>query len=109
MVDLTAFAARKEDILLSSRRRAARVSGVHPRLQEVLTYSTTVGSAGDGIVFELEIHVKDVGIQLDLAVEAIADAYPVRCWFRHVLFSPARSSRKVHCVGVSGVTIAWRW
>lgn len=96
MVDLTAFAPRIEDILLSSRLSAVpKVSRIHPSRFGVLTYSTTIGSAGDIVVFELEVHVEDVRIQLDLAIEAVADPHPVRCWLRHPV-DPALSSRIAH-------------
>lgn len=42
----------------------------------MLTYSTTEGSAGDGEVLELEVGIKDVAVQLSLAIESVANALP---------------------------------
>lgn len=42
----------------------------------MLTYSTTEGSAGDGEVLELEVGIKDVAVQLSLAIEPVANALP---------------------------------
>lgn len=42
----------------------------------MLTYSTTEGSAGDGEVLKLEVGIKDVAVQLSLAIEPVANALP---------------------------------
>lgn len=34
-------------------------------------------------MFEVEINIEDIGIQLDLPVVAIADAFPIRCRLGH--------------------------
>ena len=47
----------------------------------VPTYSTTVWSSSDDVVLKLEIRVEDGGVELRLAVEAVADALPVGCCF----------------------------
>jgi len=49
----------------------------------VPTYSTTVGSASDDVVLKFEVRVEDGGVELRLAVEAVADALPVGCGFGH--------------------------
>jgi len=52
-------------------------------LKGALTYSTTVWSSNDDVVFKLEILVKHVGVKLNFAVEAIADSVPIGSRFRH--------------------------
>lgn len=52
--------------------------------REVHTHSTTVGSAGDLVVLKLEVGIEDRGIELSLAVEAVADQLPVMCWSFHL-------------------------
>jgi len=49
----------------------------------VPTYSTTVWSTSDDVVLELEIRVEDGGVDLDSAVEAIANTLPVSGRLRH--------------------------
>ena len=52
-------------------------------LRGALTYSTTVWSSNNDVVFKLKVLVKYVGVQLDFAVEAIADSIPIGGRFRH--------------------------
>lgn len=48
------------------------------------TYSTTVRSASDGVVLQLEVQVEDRVVQLDAAVEFVTDFDPVGGRLRHV-------------------------
>ena len=66
--------------MLSSRRKAAHISLIRMYSLHALTYSTTVRSAGHGVVLKLELDIEDIGIELDFAVEFVADAPPVRSW-----------------------------
>lgn len=56
--------------------RSGQVGSAQRSHEWVLTYSTTEGSAGDGEVLELEIGIKDVAVQLSLAIEPVANALP---------------------------------
>lgn len=49
----------------------------------VLTYSTTVGSASDGVVLKLEVRIEDGVVQLDATVELVTNLLPVGGRLRH--------------------------
>ena len=53
----------------------------HVRIGDAPTYSTTEGSAGYLVVLKFEVLVEDGCIELDFAVEAVANALPVRSGF----------------------------
>ena len=44
-----------------------------------LTNSAAVGGAGDQKVVEIEVLVKDLRVELRLAVEALAELFPACC------------------------------
>lgn len=46
-------------------------------MEEVPTYSATVWSSADDVVIKLEIRVEDLSVELDSAVELVADFHPV--------------------------------
>lgn len=73
------------------------------------TYRTTVRSAGNGVVFQFQLWVKDRCVELDASVEAVADLIPVRRGFRHCCQRSGQQQRIVgkdwRCVG-SGVVVA---
>lgn len=83
IVGLAECGPRKVEALVVSRRRAVggqvrsgQVGSAQRSHEWVLTYSTTEGSAGDGEVLELEVGIKDVAVQLSLAIEPVANALP---------------------------------
>lgn len=43
----------------------------------MLTYRTTVGSAGDGVVLKLQVWVEDIRVEGDAPEEAVANLLPV--------------------------------
>lgn len=53
------------------------------------TYSTTIRSTDDDIVLELEVGREEGGVEVRLAVEAVADAPPVGCGFGHAIVGPS--------------------
>lgn len=55
----------------------------HTRLEEVPTYSATVWSSADDVVFKLEVRIEDVGVELRFAVVLVTDLLPVGSCFRH--------------------------
>lgn len=60
----------------------------------VPTYSATIWCSSDDIVLELKIRVEDRGVELILAVEAVAYSFPIRSWLRHGI-------RSVQCCAVA--------
>lgn len=49
----------------------------------VPTYSTTVRRTRHMVLVELEVGVEDGRVQLHLAIELVADLFPVGGWLRH--------------------------
>ena len=50
-------------------------------MRKVLTYSATVWGSTDDVVLKLEIRIEDFSVELDPAIQLIADFLPVGCGF----------------------------
>ena len=75
---------------------------VYARAKEVPTYSAAVWSSTDDVVIKLKIRIEDVGVELYLAVELVADLLPVGHGFGHCLQLLASS-------WIIGCGIVFRW
>ena len=71
------------------------------------TYSTTVWSSCDDVILKFEVWIEDGGVEVDSAVEAVADTLPVGRCFRHrdQSFSFMNTSITMNLVSSSSVAM----
>lgn len=65
------------------------VREIYHGIEEVPTYSAAVWSSTDDVVLKLKVGVEYIGVELNSAVELIADSLPINSGGRHglVVFS----------------------